>query len=74
MNISRKRYNHEAQPSPGTKTRIDEEHTMTKETQHTKPPTHEQIRTATKEPPWKGQKKKKTTGTLIQFYSTETSP
>ena len=40
VKILRKRHNHEAKLSRGTKRRKDEEQTMTTQTPHMKPPTH----------------------------------
>ena len=43
-------YNHEAQPSRGTKRKRDQEQKMTKQTPHMKQPTQKQKITATEEP------------------------
>ena len=50
-------HTHEIQPSQGTESRRLEEHPMTKQKLLMKTTTHEQRRTSTEKPSWKGQKK-----------------
>ena len=64
MKIPRECHNHEAQSSRGSKRIRNQKQTLTQETSHLVPQTHEQRRVAIEEPPLNGQQKKKTTREL----------